>query len=94
MLSDKAIFERLQWGYKFGLKEGDSRFLKNETLFSASCFGKNGCVFIHFHQNEVHPQLSSVNVTIHDRRYNTESRLEANESNYHEIKRQINNILG
>lgn len=87
MLSYKSIFERLQWGYKFNLKEKDN-------LLSASCFSKNGYVFIHFHQNKLRPQLSSVNVTIYDRRYNTESRLNANGGNYHEIKRQINNILG
>lgn len=95
MLNCKQIFDRLQWGYDFKLKKWDKKFsLKNEDFLSASCFGKNGYVFIHLHQNEVHPWLSCVNVTIYDKRYNTESRLKANESNYHEIKMQINNILG
>lgn len=94
MLSFEQIFERLQWGYNFNLKKGDRRFsLKNEDFLSASCFGRNGYVFIHFHQNEVYPQLSSINVTIYDRRYNTESRLKANKSNYLEIKKQINAVL-
>ena len=95
MLSCKQIFDRLQWGYDFNLKKGDKRFsLENVDFLSASCFGKNGYVFIHLHQNKVHPWLSSVHVTIYDRRSGIESRPVANEDNYNEIKKQINIVLG
>lgn len=94
MLSKKQIFDRLQWGYEFDLTEGDKRFsLKNENLLSANCFGKNGYVFIHLHRNMVRPHLSSLYVTIYDRKSNKETRAEVKESNYREIKNQINSIL-